>query len=112
MGPNEECHFLRGASQRSKACVPLAKKAPHALLLTGTPLVARTQADGPTIGELPRIGSWLQDAHGGLTAEFFRVYSWKWQYDESSNADQSGIVASKVKLSLRARGGTSLSPAW
>eukprot|EP00434_Breviolum_minutum_P011942 symbB.v1.2.010529.t1/scaffold641.1/size177546/3 len=53
----DECHFLRGASQRSKACVPLAKKAPHALLLTGTPLVARTQDAYPLLDALLDICS-------------------------------------------------------
>ncbi|CAK9074383.1 unnamed protein product [Durusdinium trenchii] len=48
----DECHLLRGNSQRSKACVPLAKKAMRAILLTGTPLVARTQDAYPLLDAL------------------------------------------------------------
>lgn len=58
----DECHQLRGqSSKRAQAVVPLARRAKHALLLTGTPLVARAEDAYPLLeillpeGELPSV---------------------------------------------------------
>ncbi|CAE6973508.1 ZRANB3 [Symbiodinium natans] len=49
----DECHQLRGqSSKRAQAVVPLAKRAKHALLLTGTPLVARAEDAYPLLEAL------------------------------------------------------------
>eukprot|EP00439_Symbiodinium_sp_Y106_P002943 s5487_g1.t1 len=58
----DECHQLRGqSSKRAQAVVPLARRAKHALLLTGTLLVARAEDAYPLLesllpeGELPSV---------------------------------------------------------
>ena len=78
----KECHLLRGNSQRSRACVPLAKRAKHAVLLTGTPLVARPQDAYPLLDGLlnlcspgdfaQRYGRHLEELHVLLKAVMLR----------------------------------------
>ncbi|XP_005102138.1 SWI/SNF-related matrix-associated actin-dependent regulator of chromatin subfamily A-like protein 1 [Aplysia californica] len=96
----DECHFLKNCKAvRTKAALPLLKKAKRVILLSGTPALSRPME---LFSQISAVNSKIFQFHDfGLRYCNAKQLPWGWDYSGSSNMEELQIILSEFIMIRR-----------